>query len=242
MSLSKVVAVARGEIGKTEWPPGSNITPYGEAYGLNGVPWCLQFLWWVFREAGESSAFFGGAKTASCGTFLKWYQEQGQTVPVSGVQPGDVVILNFDRTKETQHCGYVTNVVRNKGKSNGYVMSVQTIEGNTSIAGSQSNGGMVCEKTRYPYQMVGVCRIQYKEEEPVITDIKPDYTDHWAKMAILWAKDKGISNGYPDGMWRPDQQITRAEAVTMLYRYNDVVQKELTELRQEIARLKEANT
>ena len=184
---------------------------------MNGVPWCMQFIWWVFREAGESSAFFGGAKTASCGTFLKWYQEQGQTVPVSEVQPGDVVILNFHGTKATEHCGYVTGVVRNKGKSDGYVLRIQTIEGNTSILGSQSNGGMVCEKTRYPYQVVGVCRIQYKEEEPMP---KTDYENHWAEQSIRWAMEEGLIRGYPDGSFRPDQPVTRAELATILHRYH----------------------
>lgn len=217
MSREAVTAVVRGEIGKTEYPPSSNITPYGEAYGLNGVPWCVQFLWWCFREAGESAAFFGGAKTASCGTLLKWYQEQGLTVPVSEVQPGDVVILNFHGTKATEHCGYVTSVVRNKGKSDGYVLRIQTIEGNTSISGSQSNGGMVCEKTRYPSQAVGVCRPQYKEEEPMP---KTDYENHWAEQHIRWAMEEGLIHGYPDGSFRPDQPVTRAELATILHRYH----------------------
>lgn len=32
MSLSKVIETARGELGKTEWPPGSNRTKYWESY------------------------------------------------------------------------------------------------------------------------------------------------------------------------------------------------------------------
>ena len=206
MSLSKVIAVARGELGNTENPAGSNRTKYGEAYGWNGVPWCLIFLWWCFRTAGERMAFFGGAKTASCGTFLRWYQEQGQTVPVSEVQPGDVVILNFHGTKATEHCGYVTEV-------GGFY--IKTIEGNTSITGSQSNGGMVCEKVRYTSQIVGVCRIQYKEEEDMVKD---DLKDHWAKKSCRKAETKAIMKGYPDGTWRPDQQLTRAELAVILDR------------------------
>ena len=225
MSAERVIEIARGELGYTENPPGSNRTKYGAASGLQGQPWCVCFLWWCFREAGESSAFFGGGKTASCGTLLRWYQEQGQTVPVSEVQPGDVVILNFHGTNATEHCGYVTGVDS---------IYISTIEGNTSIAGSQSNGGIVCEKTRYPYQIVGVCRPAYKEEEEPVKD----YEKHWAEKAIRWELDKGISNGYPDGSYKPDQEITRAEDATKLYRYNEMIQIELAELRKEIARLK----
>ena len=206
MSRSKVRATVLGEVGNTECPPGSNQTKYGAAYGWNGVPWCVIFLWWCFREAGEASAFFGGAKTASCGTFLKWYQEQGQTVPVREVQPGDVVILNFKGTQDTQHCGYVTDVDG---------IYIRTVEGNTSVSGSQSNGGMVCEKTRYPSQVVGVCRPTYKEEEMPKAD---DLTGHWAESSCRKAEVKAIMKGYPDGTWRPDQAVTRAELAVILDR------------------------
>ncbi len=41
---------------------------------------------------------------------------------------------------------------------------------------------------------------------------------HWARAAIKKAAGKGIVEGYPDGSFRPDQPITRAEAVTMVNR------------------------
>lgn len=68
MSLSKVIEAARGELGYTESPPGSNRTKYWESYDpkMQGQPWCVAFLWWCFAQAGERMAFFGGGKTASC--------------------------------------------------------------------------------------------------------------------------------------------------------------------------------
>ena len=38
MSLSKVIEIARGELGQTENPAGSNLTKYGFWYGVDGVP------------------------------------------------------------------------------------------------------------------------------------------------------------------------------------------------------------
>jgi len=216
MSMKKVIEVARGELGTCEEPSGSNIQKYGAAFGLNAAPWCVIFLWWVFQQAGERMAFFGGGKTASCSTLLRWYREQGLTVPVDEVQVGDIVILNFHWTKDTEHCGLVTEV--NRWAVTRELMQIQTIEGNTSVNGSQDNGGMVAEKTRYPYQIVAVCRPQYKEEEPVLTDTKPDYADHWAYKDIVWVKDKGFMQGYPDGSFRPDQPVTRAELAAVLRR------------------------
>lgn len=36
--------------------------------------------------------------------------------------------------------------------------------------------------------------------------------------AILWASNLGITTGYPDGTFRPDQECTRAQVVTFLWR------------------------
>lgn len=202
----RVISVARGELGVTESPPGSNRTKYGQAYGWDGVRWCVIFLWWCFHQAGLDYAFFGGAKTASCGTLLRWYREQGQTVPVSQVQPGDIVILNFHGTKDTEHCGLVEAVDG---------IYITTIEGNTSKAASQSNGDRVCRKTRFLSQIVGVCRPAYKEEETVKPD---DLTDHWAEKSCRKAEDKNIMKGYPDGTFRPDKPTTRAELAAILDR------------------------
>ncbi len=37
--------------------------------------------------------------------------------------------------------------------------------------------------------------------------------------AILWAVEKGITSGYPDGTFRPNEVCTRAQFVTFLWRY-----------------------
>lgn len=212
MSLSKVLEVARGELGRTEWPPGSNLNPYGEAYDMNGVPWCVEFLWWVFRQAGERMAFFGGGKTARCTVLLEWYAKQGLTVPVSKVKRGDIALLNFNGKGTADHCGLVTDAGLKDG-----IFVVTTIEGNTSpgLEGSQNNGGSVAKKERYIRQIVAVCRPQYKEEEPVPKD---DVTGHWAEPSIRRAMKRGIMKGYPDGSWKPDQPVTRAELAVILDR------------------------
>ena len=202
MSLSKVIEIALGELGKTEFPKGSNLTEYGERYGLNGVPWCVQFLWDCFNRAGERMAFFGGGKTASCSMLLRWYKEQGLTVPMEDVQKGDIVLLNFNGKNTPDHCGLVELVL-----PGGWVVGIRTIEGNTSTSdGSQSNGGCVALKTRYPAQIVAVCRPQYKEEEPV-----SDYEGRWSEKAIKEALHDGVLNGYPDGSFQPTKQVTREE-------------------------------
>lgn len=209
MSMKQVIEIARGDIGEMEWPAGSNRTVFGERYGMNGQPWCVIWLWDVFQRAGERMAFFGGGKTASCSILLRWYREQGLTVGKAEVQEGDIVFLNFHGKSDPEHCGLVTKVLTYFG------LEVFTIEGNTSPSdGSQSNGGMVCEKQRNVGQIVAVCRPQY-QPEPVTVD---DITGHWAEESIRFCVEHGLMNGYPDGSFQPDKPITRAELATVISR------------------------
>ena len=214
MSLSKVIETARAELGVTEKPPGSNRVKYWDDYdkSFQGQPWCVAFLWWVFNTAGERMAFFGGGQTASCSILLRWYREQEMTVDKQNVQAGDIVLMNFSGTVEPQHCGLVTRVER----SGGSILYIKTIEGNTTSGDtSQDNGGMVCEKVRYPRQVVGVCRPQYQPEQ----EAKDDVSGHWFSPAVEWAREKGLIKNYPDGSFKPNQPITRAEACVMFERF-----------------------
>ncbi|MFJ6267866.1 S-layer homology domain-containing protein [Lysinibacillus xylanilyticus] len=45
-----------------------------------------------------------------------------------------------------------------------------------------------------------------------------DIEKNWAKEFILKAAELGIMNGYPDGTFKPDQSVTRAQAASMLVR------------------------
>jgi N-acetylmuramoyl-L-alanine amidase len=45
---------------------------------------------------------------------------------------------------------------------------------------------------------------------------KKDYEGHWAKASIEKAKESGIMAGYPDGTFKPDQLVTRAELATVV--------------------------
>lgn len=214
MSLSKVLEVARADLGYTETPV--NRTKYWQDYdpAYQGQPWCVCFLWWVFQQAGEGAAFFGGAKTASCGKLLRFYKENYQNVPVREIAVGDLGFFNFSGGVAPEHCGLITHVER----SGGSILYVKSIEGNTYAEGSSgddSNGGCVAERTRYPRNIVGVARPKYKEEDPMPKD---DITGHWAEDAIRRCMKRKIITGFPDGTFRPNEPVTRAEAATMIDR------------------------
>lgn len=213
MSLSKVIEIARGELGNCEEPSGSNIQKYGASYGLNAAPWCVIFLWWVFQQAGERMAFFGGGQTASCSMLLRWYREQGLVVDVADIHAGDIVLLNFHGGKDPEHCGLVVDLPIEEPY--GFVY-IETIEGNTSpgYEGSQDNGGCVALKRRTPGKIVAVCRPQYQPEPEIVDDI----TGQWAEEDIRWCMEHGLMKGYPDGTFQPDKPVTRAELAAVLRR------------------------
>ena len=151
-TANKILAVARSELGYTESPAGSNRTKYGAWFGLNGHPWCMMFIQWVFTQADAESLL--AARTASCGAFMRAAKAAGQWV-TSGYQPGDVVIMDFPGNKvKTDHCGLVVTALTD---------GVRTIEGNTGV-GNDSNGGEVMERTRPLSVIIGAYRPHYAEE------------------------------------------------------------------------------
>lgn len=152
-TAKEILAVARGELGYKESPAGSNRTKYGAWYGLDGQPWCMMFIQWVFAQAGVELP----VKTASCGTFMRAAQAHGRWV-TSNYQPGDVVIYDFPGGGATDHCGLLVTPL---------TTGVRTIEGNTGT-GNDANGGEVMERTRPANWIVGAYRPNYDEEDNVV--------------------------------------------------------------------------
>lgn len=222
MSLNNVIAVAWSELGNSESPAGSNRTKYGAAYGMDGQPWCVMFLWWVFQEAGAGDAFYGGRKTASCTQLKNYYLSQGNWIIDGNYQPGDIAIMTFSSSREIQHCGLIVEKL-NSGK-------YKTIEGNTSsgIIGSQDNGGCVALRTRKTSNILGVCRINYltaEEDEDLTNEKFAELMDNYLKEQALnpvpeWAQkelQEAIDLGITDGT-RPMQLIPRYQAAIMALR------------------------
>jgi hypothetical protein len=149
-ALDRVLETARSQLGYVEGT--GNRTKYGQAYGMDGVAWCAQFCWWVFREAQVPLGF----KSAYTPTIADWFRSHGQW----GMTPraGALVLFDFpgDGVNRISHIGIVEAVNRDG--------SIVTIEGNTSgtAAGSQRNGGMVARKTR----KVGIVGYGYPSYPP----------------------------------------------------------------------------
>ena len=160
-TAKEILAVARAELGYTEAPAGSNRTKYGKWFGLDGQPWCMMFIQWVFFQAGAYELL--PAHTGSCGAFMRAAQAQGRWV-TGGYQPGDVVIYDFPGNNvKTDHCGIVEQL------AGGGIMA---IEGNTGT-GNDADGGQVQRRIRSNKVILGAFRpaydIEEKEDEDVVT-------------------------------------------------------------------------
>lgn len=54
------------------------------------------------------------------------------------------------------------------------------------------------------------------QQEHGLSSIFMDITNHWARENIKQLVSKGIVSGYPDGLFKPDNPISRAEFITLL--------------------------
>ena len=128
MTAEDIIALAKTQLGVSENPPGSNNVIYNtEYYGPpSDLPWCVVFIWWLFKELGASDLFCGGQKTAWCDFVRDYAIQHGQWV-TDNYKPGDLVLFNWDGGS-LDHIGLAISVVGN---------SVTTIEGNCNDKVSQ---------------------------------------------------------------------------------------------------------
>ena len=216
MTAQQVLAVARGELGVTEQPAGSNRVKYNaEYYGreVSGAsyPWCCVFLWWVFRKAGAQALFFGGERTAYCPALLDFHKDRR----VTDYKPGDVIFFNFDGRGRAAHVGLCEDWDGRR---------ITTIDGNTGN-GNEANGGAVMRRTRDKKYIVGAFRPAYREEtdlneEQVKALVRNELDRRLAEMAALpissWSRmAEACAAGITDGS-RPGSFATREEVATMI--------------------------
>lgn len=218
MTAERVLAAARRELGVTESPAGSNRTKYGRWFGLDGCPWCMMFVMWCFDQAGALGLL--PKRTASCGDLMRAAKAAGQWVE-RDFRPGDVAIYDFPGGAAADHTGIVESAAAS---------GVVAIEGNTSQAGSQSNGGQVCRKKRSDSVIVGAVRPKFEEDSSMNIDKLTDAEvlrlgrrlqevmsrqPVSPKLAaeLAEAKAQGITDGGSPGAF-----CTRAQAAVMTLR------------------------
>lgn len=195
-TVEELLSIARAQIGVKENPPDSNSVIYNDWFWGEGThgpdfPWCAAWVAWCFDKAGVKLPM----RTASCSKLMNAAKNAGMWV-TTNFKPGDITIYDFSGKRRTAtHCGIVEKVIPDYG--------VTAIEGNTSISGSQSNGGMVCRKERHNKFIIGVVRPIFdedKEEEDIMTglEILNALTDEQAYNLLMKAQRYASTLPEPD--------------------------------------------
>lgn len=91
------------------------------------------------------------------------------------------------------------------GILNGMDYGIFAPEGQTTRAQAAKVLFAISGSVRYPF-------------EKIFSDV---YSYDWFYPAVMWANKESIVLGYEDGTFRPENNITRQEFVTLLYRYLD---------------------
>jgi hypothetical protein len=141
---ARMVAIASGEVGQAEQPPGSNNSPRIAQYrtataGNPGPgPWCAYFTSWVARQAGAPLGDQGQG-FGSVDALYSWAQRAGRAYTAGSgrtPQPGDLIVFH-------EHIGLVESV-----DANG---QIHTIEGNSS--------DQVARRVHSPSEAIGFVRM-----------------------------------------------------------------------------------
>lgn len=189
-TAAQVLTIAQSQVGYKEGRNNSN--KYGAAYGMNNVSWCMEFIWWCFKQAGMD--FY---KTASCTACYKHYASRA--VSRNSLKPGDIVFFDWDGSGDCDHVGIVESV----GSSR-----VTTIEGNTSSgnSGSQSNGDGVYRRYRTYSQIAKAIRPAYDAETSgggtcnvTVQEVKNGSKGGSVYVLQAFLKQKGYYTGKVDG-------------------------------------------
>lgn len=230
-TLSELLTIAEKQVGIKESPPNSNKVRYNTWYYGREVsgkdyPWCMVFCQWCFDQVNVKLP----VRTASCSVMLDWAKRANRYVNRNHLQPGDLVLFNFDDPSNTivaKHCGIVKNVDGIK---------IEVIEGNTAL-GNDANGGMVMIRSRVIGTVVGAFRPTFDEEGIDMTkkEFLSSLTDEEAYILLTKAQSHAGKLGLPapfvkEGYWkqatdaklidgkRPEAPIKRDEVVTILGR------------------------
>ena len=136
--MSKIVEIAKKEIGEKESPINSNNSKYNKWFGLPKLPWCGMFVSWCYATAGYPLPKIGFTKGfAGCQTAVAYFKKSGQVTktPVAG----DIVFFDWNKDGRYDHTGIFVKWLNEN--------EFETIEGNTAV-GNDSNGGQVMRRKR----------------------------------------------------------------------------------------------
>lgn len=144
--MSKIIEIARKEIGTKESPMNTNKSKYGKWFGFDGVAWCGMFVSWCYFQSGFQLPKIGFSKGfAGCQTAVAYFKEKG--LITKSPMEGDIVFFDWNGDGRYDHTGLFVKWL-DDGR-------FETIEGNTAV-GNDSNGGEVMKRIRTNHNVLFV--------------------------------------------------------------------------------------
>ena len=136
--MSKIVEIAKKEIGEKETPINSNNSKYNKWFGLPNLPWCGMFVSWCYAQAGFPLPKIGFSKGfAGCQTAVAYFKKNNQIT--TEPKEGDIVFYDWNGDGRYDHTGLFVKWIT--------ASTFEAIEGNTAV-GNDSNGGTVMRRIR----------------------------------------------------------------------------------------------
>jgi hypothetical protein len=166
MSRESLLKYARSQIGYVEKPVNRN--KYGRQFGMDGVFWCMQFVWACFENSGNHGLVPKTASTRTLFSAAKRGDIGMKFLPRDATPaPGDLVEFDMGMPDPVNHIGIVEQVL-----AGGRLIC---IEGNTGGVGpdGERNGGMVARKNRSRTHVVNFVRPRFTPAGTVKVKIPP---------------------------------------------------------------------
>jgi hypothetical protein len=149
--------------------------------------------------------------------YVKGYPD-GTVKPSKNITRAEVTMIFYRLLKEDVRNAYHTT-------TNGFT-DVKSSDWFNEAVSTMANLGIIKGRTsttfapNEPITRAEYATICARFDDTVVSELSmfTDISDHWAKSYIMKAAALGWIRGYTDGTFRPNQQITRAESITLTNR------------------------
>lgn len=161
---------------------------------------------------GEAVAFLASYLKVTAPELTEKWMAQGSPVSFSDLASSDENAANVDLlTKMKIVSGYPEGTFRPEEFLSREAFSSMIYKLNETVKTAEREKARQ-EQNQEPQQGLGETGDAAKTQ-PQFSDI----SDSYARQAILGLAGEGVLNGYPDGTFRPQNDVTRGEAASVLY-------------------------
>ena len=201
-------------------------TLYGEEFSIGGTVNSASTITWLYVDIRNLDGEFFTYKLSRPNSSVADLWTFNDSLSFSSLGPGsyelyiEAVDANYNRLQQRIGFTVAATDVDFDGKHAAYADGIQWLidEGiSNGSSGARFVPDAVCTRAQvvtFLWRAAG--RPMPKSETNWFYDVK---SGSYCERAIQWAAENGISTGVSHGYFAPDRTVTRAEFVTLLWRY-----------------------